>query len=274
MESELTAIQNLVNTATSFGVTYGFQMMGAVIILILGSVAARWSSKLALALCERRSIDVTLAKFFANGTRISTMAFVVIIALGKFGITIAPFIAALGAIAFGTSLALQGVLSNYGAGLAIILGRPFVVGNTVTMQGVSGIVEEVNLATTVLGTEDGEQITVPNRQIVGEILTNSYAYRIVESRIGISYVDDPSAALGIIRETVSGIEEVAKDPRPQIGISGFGESSIEIGLRFWMPTGRYHETRYAVNGAVYAAVRSSGITIPYPRREIRMLEVS
>jgi small conductance mechanosensitive channel len=97
--------------------------------------------------------------------------------MGKFGISIAPFIAALGALAFGASFALQGPLSNYGAGLMIIIARPFVVGDTITVKNVSGIVEEVTLATTILTTEDGEKITIPNKHIVGEILNNSFANR-------------------------------------------------------------------------------------------------
>ena len=191
MEQEFAAIQNLTQTMTTFGVTYGFQMFGAIIILVVGLFVARWVGHLVEKLCASRKFDITLSRFFANVAKALVLVFVVIIALGKFGITIAPFIAAIGAIAFGASLAIQGPLSNFGAGIAIILGRPFVVGNTITVLDVSGIVEEVRLGATLLSTEDGEIITIPNKQILGEILHNSFANKMVESKIGISYTDDP-----------------------------------------------------------------------------------
>ncbi|MEZ4605004.1 MAG: mechanosensitive ion channel [Desulfobacterales bacterium] len=100
---------------------------------------------------------MTLSHFLGQVVRLVVLVFVVIMAMGKFGISVAPLIAALGALAFGASFALQGPLSNYGAGLVIIMTRPFVVGDTVTIEGVSGVVEEVTLATTILSTEDGEK---------------------------------------------------------------------------------------------------------------------
>ncbi|MDD9918213.1 MAG: mechanosensitive ion channel, partial [Rhodospirillaceae bacterium] len=111
-------------------------------------------------LCERKALDVTLSRFLGNVVKILVIIFVIIATLGNFGITIAPLIALAGASAFGATFALQGPLSNYGAGLAIILTRPFVVGNTVKIQNVSGVVEEVSLAATVLRGEAREPITV------------------------------------------------------------------------------------------------------------------
>ena len=174
MEQELAAIQNLTQTLTTFGVTYGFQLFGAVIIICLGVFVAKWVGRLVERLCAARKFDITLSRFFANIAKVLVLVFVAIIALGKFGITIAPFIAAIGAIAFGVSLALQGPLSNFGAGIAIILGRPFVVGNTITVLDVSEVVDEVRLGATLLSTEDGEIITIPNKQILGEVLHNSF----------------------------------------------------------------------------------------------------
>lgn len=271
MESELDTLQSLINTGIAFGVAYGFQILGALIILVLGAYVARVLSRVVLRLAEKRGLDITLARFFSSTVRIMVLMFVVIIALGKFGITIAPFIAALGAIAFGGSLALQGPLSNYGAGLSIILSRPFVVGNTLTVRGVSGIVEEVRMAATILRTEDGEEITIPNKKLVGEILLNSFDNRIIETTIGISYADDPGAAIQVMRDTLAKIDDVTKEPAPQIGIDDFGDSSIDIGLRYWVPTERYFQVKYRANQAIYAALEKASITIPFPKREVHIL---
>src|SRR5690606_20586842 len=106
-----------------------------------------------------------------------------IICLGKFGISVTPFVAAIGALSLGAGLALQGLLSNYGAGLALMIVRPFKAGDTLTLLGVSGVVSQVNLGNTVLETEDGEKITIPNKQIMGEVLINSQANKVWEGSI-------------------------------------------------------------------------------------------
>lgn len=268
MEQEIAAIQNLTQTVTTFGVTYGFQMVGAIIIIVVGLFIGKWVGRLVERLCDARNFDVTLSRFFANVAKVLVLVFVAIIALGKFGITIAPFIAAIGAIAFGASLAIQGPLSNYGAGIAIILGRPFVVGNTITVLDVSGVVEEVRLGATLLSTEDGEIITIPNKQILGEILHNSFASKVVESRIGISYTDDPDRAIAVIHDMLATVSEVTKEPSPQVGIENFADSAIEIGYRYWVPTQQYFQIRYAVNRAVYNGLMTAGINIPYPKLDV------
>ena len=268
MEKELGALQNVINTATAFVVEYGFQILGAVIILLIGAQIAKWVAHAVLSLCTRRKLDVTVSKFFSGIAKGLVLAFVIVIALGKFGITIAPFIAAIGALAFGASLAVQGPLSNFGAGIAIILGRPFVVGNTITVLNVSGVVEEVRLGATLLSTEDGEIITIPNKQILGEVLCNSFAHRIVEASIGISYTDDPEQAIAAVAQTLAAVPEVSQDPAPQIGIDCFADSSVQIGFRYWVPTKRYFHVRYAVNQAIYKALTQARISIAYPRLEV------
>lgn len=148
--------------------------------MLIGWQVSRWVARVVLKVCDRAGLDITLAKFFAGIAKsliiifVAIVAIVAIVALGKFGITITPLIAALGAVAFGSTLALQGPLSNYGSGLTIILTRPFIVGDTIRIQNVIGIVEEIKLAYTWLNTEDGERITIPNNRIIGEILHNTY----------------------------------------------------------------------------------------------------
>ena len=274
MKEEIETIEKFFNIIIEFVVQYGFQVFGAIIILIIGAIIARWLAKVAVNFCQKRKMDVTLSKFLGNVVKILVLVFVVIIAMGKFGISIAPFIAALGALAFGASFALQGPLSNYGAGLVIIVTRPFVVGDTVMVKNVSGIVDEVTLATTILTTEDEEKITIPNKHIVGEILTNSFANRVVENTVGISYNDDPEKAVSVIRETLKQFSQISSEPPPQIGIQEFADSSINIGMRYWIPTKKYFSTLYEVNMAVYKALAEARITIPFPQQDVHIISRS
>lgn len=272
MEQQLESLQTIANRAIAFLVDYSFQVVGAVIILIGGFLLGNWLATAVAKLCEKRGLDVTLSHFLSSLAKIVVIAFAVIIALSKFGITIAPFIAAIGAAAFGATYALQGPLSNYGAGLAIILGRTFIVGDTIAVAGIFGVVETVTLAHTTLLTEDGVRITVPNKHIVGEILHNSGEYRIVESAVGISYDADPTRAIGIIAQAISGFAYLKSDPAPQIGIDNFGESSVTIGYRYWTPTQRYIETMHSVNLSVFQAFSQAGINIPFPQRVVTIMK--
>jgi len=271
MQESLSTAQTLINTAIEFCVNYSFQVLGAVIILIAGSFAANWAGKVLFAVFEGKKIDVTLSKFLAGLVKATILIFVVLIALGNFGITIAPFIAALGAVAFGASMAIQGPLSNYGAGISIILGRPFVVGDTISVAGTSGVVQEVKLACTILTNEDGILITIPNKHIVGEILYNSKTNKVVEGVIGISYHSDPALAVRVVRGVLDKFERVVKNPAAQVGVQEFADSSVNIGFRYWVPTVCFFHTSFEVNMAIFKALQEAGIQIPFPQREIRIL---
>ena len=270
MEQELETIQQIYNIVVEFVINYSFQIVGAIIILVVGAKIASWLGGLVTKLCEKKNIDITLARFLGSVVKILILTFVVIIAIGKFGISIAPFIAALGAVAFGASFAIAGPVSNYGAGLVIIVSRPFVIGDTITINGVSGLVEEIHLATTILTNEDGEKITIPNKHIVGEIQVNSFANKIVESTVGISYEDNPEKAIEVIQAALGKIDDICSEPPPQIGIEAFGESSIDLGVRYWVPTDKYFQTLYRGNMAVHKALESTGITIPFPQRDFHL----
>ncbi len=271
MLEEIEAAERYLDMIIEFGVKYGFQVLAAIITLIIGLIVARWLSRVVVRACEKRNLDVTLSRFLGNVVKLVIIGFVLIISLGKFGITMTPFIAAIGAVAFGSSLALAGPLSNYGAGLTIIVTRPFVVGNTITVKGVSGVVEEVGLGATHLSTEDGEEITIPNKHIVGEILTNSFENKVIEMTIGISYDDDTHQATRAIELALKKIPAIVDKPSPQIGIQEFADSSVNIGMRYWVPTKQYFETLYQANLAVYSALDEAGITIPFPQRDIHMV---
>jgi len=271
MPEELADVGKYMDLIIEFAVKYGFQVIYAIIILIIGLIVARWLANMVTRVCESHKLDITLSRFLGNVVRLLVLAFVMIVVLGKFGITMTPFIAAIGAVAFGSSLALAGLMSNYGAGLSIIITRPFVVGDTIKILGVSGVVEEIGLAATRLSTEDGEQITIPNKHIIGEILINSFENKVVETAIGISYDDDPQKAIQIIQEALKKIPEIVDEPSPQIGIEEFADSSVNIGMRYWVPTKQYFQILYQANLAVYEALNKAEITIPFPQRDIHML---
>jgi small conductance mechanosensitive channel len=265
---ELAFAQQAYGTLIDFFLNYGFQVIGAIIILFIGIWISGRLGAGATALCERNDIDITLGKFTGSITRVIVLTFFIIISLGKFGISVAPFIAAIGAIGLGAGLAVQGLLSNVSAGIAIIITRPFKVGNTITLHDISGEVTDIKLASTILATEDGEQITLPNKHVVGEIMMNSFENRLVESIVGISYDDDPDRAIAALQQAVGLLDCVSDDPAPMVGIEAFGESSIDIGVRCWVPTSRYVQSKYRINSTIHETVKIAGLTIPFPQRDV------
>lgn len=265
-------LKNIYNTVAEFLINYSFQVIGAIIILIVGWIIARWLGNSIARFCERKNVDVTLAKFLGSSTYLLLLACFVIIALGNFGISVAPFVAAVGALTLGAGLALQGPVSNYGAGFIIILTRPFVVGNTISIAGVSGIVEEVKLGMTLMRTEDDELIVVPNRHLIGEVLYNSFANKIVEATVGVAYGSDTDKIVRKLTEQLEGLDCVASNPAVKVGIEGFGDHAITIGLRYWVPAKDYFTHKYEANALIYRTLKEENVSIPFPQREVRLLQ--
>ncbi len=272
VKQELVQFQEIFNQVVQFFVNYSFQILGAILILMLGLLLASKVSNWSLALMQRHNLDVTLSRFIASCVKILIVAMVAVVALGKLGISVTPLIAMIGAVGLGAGLAIQGLLSNYSAGLTIVLTRPYVVGDTIQVQGVSGLVKEVHLSHTLLTNEDGIEISIPNKHVVGEIIHNSHANTLAEVAIDIAYSADPEHASELLKSVLAGFgEEICQDPAPQVGIEAFGESGITLGVRVWIPTERYYDLLYRVNLALFKALKEAGIEIPFPQREVRLL---
>jgi small conductance mechanosensitive channel len=262
VSEQLNTVSKYADMLVQFGIEYGFQILGALVFLLVGLKIASMVGVRVTAHLEKRNVDVTLARFIGNVVKIICIVFLVIITLGNFGVSIAPLIALAGAGAFGATIAIQGPLSNYGAGVSIILARPFVVGNTITVnKGASGVVEEITLAHTILLGEDGEKITVPNKEIVGRVIINSDRRRVVQSRIAIAHGQDIDAAIAAARKAVASIADVADGPAPEIGIHDFTYGGIILGIRFWVPSSRYFQMRYAVNEAALKELNAADIKL-------------
>jgi len=259
---QIETVSKYVDLLVEFGIEYGFQILGALVFLLIGLKIASLIGRRVTTVLEKRNVDVTLARFIGNIVKIVSIVFLIIITLGNFGVSIAPLIALAGAGAFGATVAIQGPLSNYGAGVSIILARPFVVGNTIAVdKGASGVVEEITLAHTILIGEDGERITVPNKEIVGRIIVNSDTRRVVQTKIAIKDGQDIAATKSACVKALESVAEVAGGPAPEIGVHDFTYGGIVIGIRFWVPSSRYFELRYAVNEAVLKELIGAGIAL-------------
>lgn len=273
LKDEIDQVTNIYNIIIEFFTNYSFQLVGAVIIFIIGYMLAGKISAWVLRLCQQNKLDITLSQFLANTTKMLIVIMITIVSLGKLGISVTPFIAAIGAVSLGAGLALQGLLANYAAGFNIII-RPFVVGDTITVHGVTGVVEEVLLAYTVLKNEDDVTITVPNKHIVGEILHNSQHDSLLELKVGISYNHNPLEVIELLKETMLSLDIIGENRKLQIGIDEFSDSTITLAIRLWTPTVNLYATKYKAYASIYSALDQANITIPFPQRDVHIHQVA
>lgn len=261
VEQGLETIQTLIDTLLEFAVAYGFQILGALVFLFIGLKVAGWVGRRVTTLSLNKEINQTLAEFIGMIVKILIIGVLVIITLGNFGISIGPLVALAGAGAFGATMAIQGPLSNFGAGIGIILSRPFVIGNTITVGNASGVVEKIALGATVLSGEDGEQITVPNKEIVGRVIVNSQEQRVVQTKLAVAGTADAPRAITAIQNALGDIADINSGAKPQVGVHDFTYGGVVVGARFWVPSSRYFQVRYAVNRAILDAMSKEGIDL-------------
>ena len=218
----------------------------------------------------KQNIDVTLSRFTGNSARAILVVMVALIALTNLGISITPLIAAIGAVSLGAGLAVQGMLSNYAAGFTIIITRPFVVGDTVKVQGEVGVVEDIHLGYTLLRDDDNVAVQIPNRHIVGEIIRNSNSNTVIDLSVGIANDSDAAAAVTAIETALKSSAELSLDGEPKVGILAFAEGEIRIGAILSIPSNDIHGARFLANQLIYKALNQAGIAIAVPRQDITL----
>jgi small conductance mechanosensitive channel len=224
---------------------------------------------------QKGDMDITLRRFVANLARMLLMLFVIIAAIHQLGIQTASLIALLGAAGLAVGLALQGSLSNFAAGVLIVLFRPYKVGDWIEGGGVSGAVEEVQILTTVLKTGDNKRVIIPNSQIMGTTITNYSANetRRVDLVVGVSYGDDLDKVRTELEGLVAADERILKDPTVTIAVSELADSSVNFVLRPWVKTADYWGVYFDLTEAIKKRFDEVGISIPFPQRDVHIHSV-
>ncbi len=270
-EKQFTAVKSLIDTVIEYVVTYFFQALGGIIILILGWIAAGYLTNFVTGFLKSKNVDVTVTGFIGGTVRILVMAFAIMVAMGKFGIEIAPLIAGISVIGFGTSFALQGPLSNYAAGISLIFTKPFKVGDIVEVAGEMGQIKDIKLPRTEMINADGSLVIIPNNKIIGEIIQNFSHLKRLDLTIGVSYSSNMDKVLKIINDVVAG-EKLVNEKQPVIGISEFADSSVNIMIRLFTPQAEYWNMKFKLNKAIFEALGKNNIEIPFPQRDIHIKE--
>jgi len=253
-----------------FAIDIAINFVSALVIFVAGWWASKFIRKLTVKLMEARNVDTMLVSFTGNLLYFALITIVIIAVLNKLGVQTTSIIAILGAAGLAIGLSLQNSLSNFAAGIMIILFRPFKVGDFVEAAGISGIVDGIQIFFTKLKTPDNKTITVPNSSITGSIITNYSAMdkRRVDLVFGISYRDDIRKAKAILQDTIDKEDRILGEPEPIVAVSALADSSVNIIMRPWVKTEDYWNVYWDLIEAVKIRFDEEGITIPFPQRDV------
>jgi small conductance mechanosensitive channel len=246
-------------------------LVSAVVVIVAGLLAARWIGNTLDRWLERKSMEPPMRMLLVRIVRLLIFALALVIALETAGMDMTILIAGFSVAGVGIGLALQGVLGNLVAGLVIIFVKPFRVGEYIEIAGVSGQVKTVALFSTTLLHTDLSRIVIPNRKIVGEILHNYGTNRQLDMSVGVAYGTNLNQAVGIVREVLAKNPRILKDPVPVVGVTMLADCSINISIKPWALASDYVAAQVEVYQAVAEQLRAANISIPFPQREVRLL---
>ncbi len=271
-----TDLQALLSVVVQWISAWGLKVVGAIILLVVGRVAAGWSRKLVRTLLDRAEVDDTLVPFFASLAYYLVLVFVIIAVLGMVGVQTASMVAVLGAAGLAVGLALQGTLSNVASGVLLLVFRPFGVDDYVEAAGTAGTVKAIGLFATTLTTPDNVEIVVPNAQVHGAIIKNYAANdtRRNDLVIGISYDDDIGVAVRTIEDILDADARVLADPAPVVAVGELGDSSVNLVVRPWCKREDYWDLRWDLLRTAKERLEAAGCSIPYPQRDVHVHQAS
>jgi len=267
-------VEQLVAKGYELGTEFGVKILAALAVFIIGRWVVKYLRKLTLSVMGKRDVEPTLTKFVANLAYVALLTFVIIAAMGMLGIQTTSFIAVLGAAGLAIGLALQGSLSNFAAGMLMIIFRPVKVGDFIEGAGVAGTVEEVQIFTTQLVTPDNKTIIIPNAKLTSDNIINysTKGTRRADMVFGIGYEDDIDKARDIINDVLSNDERILKDPPSQVAVSELADSSVNFVTRAWVNAGDYWGVVFDATEAVKKRFDAEGISIPFPQRDVHLYE--
>jgi small conductance mechanosensitive channel len=264
-------INELHQKLVDFGTAYGMQVIGAIIILVIGLFAARWLGNVLARRLEKHHMEPPVRTLIVRVVRLVVMVFVLVMVLDKFGVPVVTLVAGLSVAGVGVGLAMQGVLKNLFAGLTIIFTKPYRVGEYVEILGVYGQVQTVELFSTCLLHSDMSRVVIPNHKIIGEILHNYGHIRQLDLSVGVGYASDLAEVLSVVQQIVAGNPRVLKTPAPVIGIANLAGSSITIAVKPWTAVPDVGPAQAEIYQAIVDHFRTRKIEIPFPQREVRLL---
>jgi len=245
-----------------------FKIAMSLLILWIGLKIAKMAAKAVRKFATKTpNIDETLGNFLGSIAKYVITALTFVFAITNLGVETASLVAMLGAATLAIGLALQGTLGNVAAGVMLMLFRPYKIGDYVDVAGQEGVVDDINIFTTVLATIDNVKVIIANGEAWGSTIKNftSMGVRRVDVDYGIHYDDDIDKAIKLMKETAAKHPDVLSEPdAPWAKVVKLNESSVDIQSRVWCKAEHYWDVMFDLNKSIKEAFDKNGITIPYP----------
>ena len=254
--------------------TYGLQILAALAIFIIGRWIANLLTKALRSTMEKRKVEPSLVGFAASLTHAALLVFVVLAALGKLGVQTTSFVAVIGAAGLAIGLALQGSLSNFAAGVLILIFKPYKVGDYVVAGGAEGSITEIGIFTTTLVTLDNRTQILPNAIATGGVIENfsKQGTRRLDLVAGVSYTDDIFKVKKVLQEILDNEPRILPEPTPTIGLMEMGDSSINFAFRPWVKVEDYWDLFFELQERIKVRFDEENITIPFPQRDVHLFK--
>lgn len=255
-------------------IIHGLKVLTGIILFVIGYWLIQRIKKIAKKSVNKINVDKTLSNFFLNVLYFGLLALVAVISLSAMGVETTSIVTIIGAAGLAIGLSLKDSLSNFAAGIVILVQRYFQVGDYIESGNDKGVVEEISIFSTRLHTYDNKVVIIPNSVLVnGSMINHTYKpERRVDTVFSIAYSDNIDRAREIILEVVKNNEMILTEPSPVIEVLQLADSSVNLAVRTWCQTANYWKVYYYMIENVKKAFDKEGITIPFPQREVRYLK--
>ena len=270
-EEQRVLVQRIVEWLVQNGLSYLFDIVGALVILLIGWIATKIIVALiGRAVEHRRAENTLLAGFVRNVTSKTCWAILVVIILGKLGVNVAPIIAGLGVTGFILGFAFQESLGNLASGLMIAINEPFKIGDYVIVAGNEGSVMKVDMMATELATADNKKVIIPNKSAWGGPIVNFSALgrRRVDLSIALAYSSDVAKAINVALDALKAVPGVLTDPAPAVFVAALDNCRVTLNVRPWVEGANYWDVFNTAQIAVKVALEKNGIAAPIPQMNV------
>lgn len=253
-------------------IQYAVNIVAAIVILIIGSIVARVVGNALNRVMKLRGIDATVADFLSAIVRYGVLAFTFIAVLGRVGVQTTSVIAVLGAAGLAVGLALQGSLSNFAAGVLLVIFRPLRVGEYVDLGGVAGTVDQVQIFSTTLRTADNKTIVVPNGKIIaGNIINYSRELnRRVDIVVGVAYNADIDVVKKVLGDVIAADKRIMHAKGVTVRLNEMAPSSLNFVTRSWTTNAEYWNVYFDLMENFKRALDAHNIGIPFPQMDVHL----
>ena len=263
---------NLWNQLSELMSSFGISLFIALFILVIGRQVVKILIKVISSALERSNTEDTVRIFVTNLLNTLLMIVVFIAAINQLGIQTTSIIAVLGAAGLAIGLALQGSLSNFAAGILIVIYRPYKVGDYIQADNHLGTVDDIQIFSTVLKTPDNKLVIVPNSSIMNGSIVNfsNQDKRRVDIIASCSYEDDIDKVKSVLADILSKDDRILSEPKPRIAVSELADSSVNLIVRPWVKNSDYIDVYYSLLEEIKKRFDQEGISIPYPQSDVHI----